>query len=109
MTRKTGKVALKARQQMRAAKAAMSKRELAEAGVSLSVPRPSAKSVKEKEEELRKLYLDFFAGKEGEAPGAKPPEPPEHPEEKPEEKPQEPQEQPQHPKEKKPEEQAQSS
>jgi ADP-heptose:LPS heptosyltransferase len=105
MTRKTGKVALKARQQMRAAKVALSKRELAEAGVSLSVPRPSAKSVKEKEEELRKLYLELFAGKEGEAPEAKPPEPPEHPEEKPPE----PQEQPQHPKEKKPEERAQSS
>lgn len=102
MTRKTGKVALKARQQMRAAKVALSKRELAEAGVSLSVPRPSAKSVKEKEE-LRKLYLELFAGKE--SPEAKPPEPPEHPEEKPPE----PQEQPQHPKEKKPEEQAQSS
>jgi hypothetical protein len=87
----------------------MAKRELAEAGVSLSVPRPSTKLVKEKEEELRKLYLELFTGKEGGAPEAKPSEPPEHTEEKTEEKPPETQEQPQHPKEKKPEEQTQSS
>jgi len=106
MTRKTGKVALKARQQVRAAKQAMEKRELAEAGVSLSVPRPSAKSVREKEEELRKLYLELFTSKE-ETQEAKPPETPEA--NPPEEKPPEQLEQPQQQKEKKPEAQAQES
>lgn len=51
---------MKARQQMRAAKAAKYKRELAEAGVSLGLPKPSAKKRREKEEELRKLYLALF-------------------------------------------------
>ncbi|MEW6222587.1 MAG: hypothetical protein AB1476_04660 [Candidatus Hadarchaeota archaeon] len=64
MTRKTGKVALKARQQLKAAKMAMSKRELSEAGISLTAPRPSAKAMKEKEEEFKKLYFELFSAKE---------------------------------------------
>lgn len=63
MTRKTGKMAVKARQLMRSAKLAKYKRELAEAGVSLSLPKPSAKARREKEEELRKLYLELFPEK----------------------------------------------
>ncbi len=60
MTRKTGKTMLRARQQLRAAKIARSKRELAEAGVSLSMKKPPAKAVKEKEKELKSLYLEMF-------------------------------------------------
>ncbi len=60
MTRKTGKAAIKARQLARSAKVAKYKRDLVEAGVSLSLPRPSAKAAKEKEEELRRLYKELF-------------------------------------------------
>jgi hypothetical protein len=60
VTRKTGKMAVKARQLARAAKLARYKRELYEAGVSLSLPKPSAKARKEKEEELKRLYLELF-------------------------------------------------
>ncbi len=60
MTRKTGKTMMRARQQLRAAKVARSKRELAEAGVSLSMKRPPVKAVKEKEKELKSLYLEMF-------------------------------------------------
>lgn len=63
MTRKTGKMAVKARQLARSAKLARYKRELAHAGVSLSLPKPSAKARKEKEEELKKLYLELFPKK----------------------------------------------
>jgi hypothetical protein len=63
VTRKTGKMAVKARQLMRSAKLAKYKRELSDAGVSLSLPKPSAKARKEKEEELRKLYLELFPEK----------------------------------------------
>ena len=63
VTRKTGKMAVKARQLMRSAKLAKYKRELSNAGVSLSLPRPSAKARREKEEELRKLYLELFPEK----------------------------------------------
>ncbi|HID60548.1 MAG TPA: hypothetical protein EYP46_01650 [Hadesarchaea archaeon] len=63
MTRKTGKLAVRAKQQMRAAKAAKYRRELSLAGVSLRLPKPSAKARKEKEEELRKLYLEMFQGR----------------------------------------------
>jgi hypothetical protein len=60
MTRKTGKALLKARQQMRAARLARAKRELIAAGVSLKLKRPPAKVVREKEKELRELYLELF-------------------------------------------------
>ncbi|MFN4132825.1 MAG: hypothetical protein ACK4GQ_00415 [Candidatus Hadarchaeales archaeon] len=60
MTRKTGKVALKARQQMRAAKLAQQKRELERAGISMKLDKPSAKVLKEKDEELKKLYMELF-------------------------------------------------
>ncbi|MDI6884049.1 MAG: hypothetical protein QMD00_02755, partial [Hadesarchaea archaeon] len=63
MTRKTGKLAVKARQQTRAAKLAKYKRELAEAGVSLSLPKPSAEARKQKEEELKRLYAELFPKK----------------------------------------------
>ena len=69
VTRKTGKMAVKARQLMHAAKLAKYKRELSEAGVSLSLPKPSAKARREKEEELRKLYLELFPGKKKQAEG----------------------------------------
>jgi hypothetical protein len=60
MTRKTGKSLLKARQQMRAARVAREKRDLAAAGVSLSFKKPPAKAMREKEAELKKLYLEMF-------------------------------------------------
>ena len=60
MTRKTGKTAVKARQLVRSAKLARYKRELSEAGVSLNLPKPSNKAMKEKEEELKKLYKELF-------------------------------------------------
>jgi hypothetical protein len=69
VTRKTGKMAVKARQLMRSAKLAKYKRELSEAGVSLSLPKPSAKARREKEEELRKLYLELFPEKKKPAEG----------------------------------------
>lgn len=69
VTRKTGKMAVKARQLMRSAKLAKYKRELSEAGVSLSLPKPSAKARREKEEELRKLYLELFSEKKKPAEG----------------------------------------
>ncbi|MEM3519345.1 MAG: hypothetical protein QW179_04380 [Candidatus Hadarchaeales archaeon] len=60
MTRKTGKVALKARQMMRAAKLAQQKRELERAGISMKLEKPSLKALKEKDEELKKLYLELL-------------------------------------------------
>jgi hypothetical protein len=60
MTRKTGKALQKARQQMRAAKIARAKRELAGAGISLTFKRPPAHVMAGKGEELRKLYLEMF-------------------------------------------------
>lgn len=71
MTKKTGKVAVKARQQMRAAKMAKQKRELAEAGVKLGLPKPSAEARRQKEEELKRLYLELFPKKKAEAEGEK--------------------------------------
>lgn len=63
MTRKTGKIAVKARQLARSAKLARYKRELSHAGVSLSLPKPTKKAMKEKEEELKKLYKELFPKK----------------------------------------------
>ena len=63
MTRKTGKMAVKARQLTRSAKLARYKRDLSHAGVSLSLPKPTKKAMKEKEEELKKLYLELFPKK----------------------------------------------
>lgn len=63
LTRKTGKMAVKARQLARSAKLARYKRELSQAGVSLSLPKPSKKALKEKEEELKKLYLELVPQK----------------------------------------------
>lgn len=65
------------RQQMRAAKLARHKRELVEAGVNLSMPKPSAEARREKEEELKRLYVDLFpkdAEVRGEEQAEKPPE-----------------------------------
>lgn len=67
MTRKTGKVALRARQQTRAAKLARYKRDLSAAGVSMSLPKPTSKARKAKEEELKKLYLELCPPKKEEA------------------------------------------
>ena len=63
MTRKTGKIAVKARQLTRSAKMARYKRDLAHAGVSLALPKPTKKAMKEKEEELKKLYKELFPNK----------------------------------------------
>lgn len=63
MTRKTGKIAVKARQLTRSAKLARYKRELSHAGVSLSLPKPSKRAMKEKEKELKKLYQELFPKK----------------------------------------------
>lgn len=60
MTRKTGKALQRARLQMRAAKIARIKRELAEHGISLRPSKPSKKALREKEEEVRKLYQELF-------------------------------------------------
>ncbi len=60
MTRKTGKALQRARQQIRAAKLARAKRELAAAGIPLTFKRPPAHVLKEKGEELRKLYLEMY-------------------------------------------------
>lgn len=60
MTRKTGKALQRARLQMRAAKLARIKRELAEHGVSLRPSKPPKKALKEKEEEIKKLYQELF-------------------------------------------------
>ncbi len=67
MTRKTGKIAVKARQLTRSAKMAKYKRDLAHAGVSLALPKPTKKAMKEKEEELKKLYQELFPKKSDEA------------------------------------------
>ncbi len=67
MAKKTGKTLVKMRQQMRAAKLARHKRELVEAGVDLSMPKPSAEARREKEEELKRLYLELFKEKKEQA------------------------------------------
>lgn len=51
------------RQQMRAAKLARYKRELVEAGVDLSMPKPSMQARKEKEEELKRMYVELLSKK----------------------------------------------
>lgn len=63
MTRKTGKMAMRARQQVRSAKLAKYKRELAEAGVKLSLQKPSAEARRESDEELKALYLEIISKK----------------------------------------------
>ncbi|MGQ9788611.1 MAG: hypothetical protein ACUVQM_04845 [Candidatus Hadarchaeaceae archaeon] len=63
LTRKTGKMAVKARQLVRSAKLARYKRELSQAGVTLGLPKPSKKALKEKEEELKKLYMELVPQK----------------------------------------------
>jgi len=59
MTRKTGAKAVKARQLARAAKVHRYKQKLKEAGESLSVPKPSKAAQRQKDEELKKLYLEL--------------------------------------------------
>jgi len=61
MAKKTGKTLVKMRQQMRAAKLARYKRELVQAGVDLSLPKPSMQARKEKDEELKKLYAELLS------------------------------------------------
>lgn len=60
MTRKTGKALQRARMQMRAAKLARMKRELAAHGVSLRPSKPPKSVLREKEKEIRELYREFF-------------------------------------------------
>ena len=59
MTRKTGAKAVKAKQLARAAKVARYKHKLKEAGESLSIPKPSKAAQRQKDEELKKLYLEL--------------------------------------------------
>ncbi len=68
MTRKTGAKAVKAKQLARAAKVYRYKQKLKEAGESLSMPKPSKEAQRQKDEELRKLYLELVKEqpKEGE-------------------------------------------
>jgi hypothetical protein len=89
MARKTGKAVVKAKQQMRAAKLAKHKRELAEAGVKLGLPKPSAEVRKQREEELKRLYMELFPKAEGEQEGQaeQPPGQEQQPEQKEEEQP----------------------
>jgi hypothetical protein len=63
MTRKTGKALQRARQQMRAARLARAKRELAAAGIPLTFKRPPARVLREKGEELRRLYFEMYQKK----------------------------------------------
>ena len=66
MTRKTGAKAVKARQLARAAKLAQYKRALAEAGEKLAMPKPPHEAVREKETELKELYLELLKKKQPE-------------------------------------------
>ena len=59
VTKKTGRMAVKARQLARSAKIAKYKQMLAEAGEELSLPKPSREAQKQKDEELRNLYLEL--------------------------------------------------
>jgi len=64
MTRKTGAKAVKARQLTRAAKVHRYKQKLKEAGESLSLPKPSREAQRQKDAELKKLYLELISKKE---------------------------------------------
>jgi hypothetical protein len=64
MTRKTGAKAVKARQLTRAAKVHRYKQKLKDAGESLSLPKPSREAQRQKDAELKKLYLEFVSKKE---------------------------------------------
>ena len=64
MAKKTGKTLVKMRQQMRAAKLARYKRELVQAGVNLGMPKPSEEARREKDEELKRLYLELLSKSE---------------------------------------------
>ena len=63
MTRKTGAKAVKARQLARAAKVIKYKQKLKSAGESLSLPKPSKEVQKQKDAELRKLYIELVSEK----------------------------------------------
>ncbi len=63
MTRKTGAKAVKAKQLARAAKIIKYKQKLREAGESMSLPKPSAEAQRQKEEELKRLYLELVSKK----------------------------------------------
>ena len=64
MTRKTGAKAVKAKQLTRAAKVHRYKQKLKEAGESLSLPKPSREAQRQKDAELKKLYLELISKKE---------------------------------------------
>jgi len=63
MTRKTGKALQRARLQMRAARLARIKRELAEHGLSLRPQKPPKEVLLEKEKELMDLYQQLLPPK----------------------------------------------
>jgi hypothetical protein len=64
MTRKTGAKAVKARQLTRAAKVHRYKQKLKDAGESLSLPKPSKEVQRQKDAELKKLYMELISKKE---------------------------------------------
>jgi len=64
MTRKTGAKAVKARQLTRAAKVHRYKQKLKDAGESLSLPKPSREAQRQKDAELKKLYMELISKKE---------------------------------------------
>ena len=72
MTRKTGAKAVKARQLTRAAKVHRYKQKLKDAGESLSLPKPSREAQRQKDAELKKLYLELISKKEQPKEGEQP-------------------------------------
>jgi len=72
MTRKTGAKAVKARQLTRAAKVHRYKQQLKDAGESLSLPKPSREAQRQKDAELKKLYLELISKKEQPKEGEQP-------------------------------------
>jgi hypothetical protein len=75
MTRKTGAKAVKARQLMRAAKVHRYKQKLKEAGESLGLPKPSKEAQRQKDEELKRLYLELISKKEEQSQAVQPEQP----------------------------------
>lgn len=67
MTKKTGRMALKAKQLTRSVKIAKYKQLLAESGEELGLPKPSPEARKQKDEELKEIYLELISKKERKA------------------------------------------
>jgi hypothetical protein len=80
MTRKTGAKAVKARQLTRAAKVHRYKQKLKEAGESLSLPKPSREAQRQKDAELKRLYLELISKREEQSQAAQSGQPAAQPE-----------------------------